>query len=83
MESRQAYHLRIQHAKQRLKQEIEQSQSRRDSYKEKIKTIDKKIDDIIEFMHGKYPFKMGSLRNKWKIEREKEEFRIGTNMASQ
>ena len=26
-------------------------------------------------MHGKYPFKMESLRNKWKTEREKEEFR--------
>ena len=30
---------------------------------------------ITEFMHGKYPFKMESLRNKWKTEREKEEFR--------
>ena len=27
-------------------------------------------------MHGKYPFKMESLRNKWKTEREKEEFRF-------
>ena len=74
-ESKQEYQLRIKHAKQRLKQEIELSQSKRDSYKEKIKTIDKKIEDIIEFMHAKYPFKMESLRNKWKTEREKEEFR--------
>ena len=47
-ETNQEYQLRLKHAKQTLKQEIELAPSKRDSYKEKIRSIDERIDDTIE-----------------------------------
>ena len=72
-ETKQEFQLRTKHARQKLKQEMELSESKRNTYEKRIKTIDDKIDNLIEMKYGEYPLKMQSIKNKWKTECEKEE----------
>ena len=72
-ETKQEYRLRIEHAKQRLKQEIEILESRRDTYEKKTKKIDNEIDNMIKLKYDKDPARKEFFRHKWKAECNIEE----------
>ena len=72
-ETKQEFQLRTKHARQRLRQEMELSESKKNTYEKRIKKIDERINDLIEMKYGDYPLKMHSIRNQWKTECEKEE----------
>ena len=72
-ETKQEYELRIEHAKEKLKQEIQIAESRRDSYEKKTKVLDNKIDNMIMRKYDKDPIKKEYLRNQWKSECKAEE----------
>ena len=72
-ETKQEFQLRTKHARQKLRQEMELSELKKNTYEKRIKTIDERINDLIEMKYGDYPLKMHSIRNQWKTECEKEE----------
>ena len=56
-ESKHEYQLRVEHAKQKLKQEIQILESRRDTYEKKTKMMDNEIDNMIVTKYDKHPMK--------------------------
>ena len=72
-ETKQEFQLRTKHARQKLTQEMELSESKKNTYGKRMKTIDERINDLIEMKYGDYPLKMQSIRNQCKTECEKEE----------
>ena len=72
-ESKQEYQLRVEHAKQKLKQEIEILESRRDTYEKKTKMMDNEIDNMIMTKYDKLPINKEYFRNKWIAECKTEE----------
>ena len=56
-ETRQEYELRIEHAKEKLKQEIQIAESRRDSYEKKTEMLDNEIDNTMMRKYNKNPVK--------------------------
>ena len=75
-ETKQENQLRIEHAKQKLKQEIHIAESRRDTYEKKTKMLDNEIDNMIMTKYDKDPFKKEYLRHQWKSECKTEEVKL-------
>ena len=74
-ESKHEYQLRVEHAKEKLKQEIQILESRRDTYEKKTKMMDNEIDNMIVTKYDKHPMKKEYFRNKWLAECKTEEFK--------
>ena len=72
-ESEQECQLRVKHAKQKLKQEIEIMQSRRTTYENTTKMMDNEIKNMIMTQYDKHPLKKEYFRKIWKDECEREE----------
>ena len=74
-ETKQEYQLRVEHAKEKLKQEIQILEPRRDTYEKKTKMMDNEIDNMIMTKYDKHHINKEYFRNKWIEERKTEEFK--------
>ena len=74
-ESKQEYQLRLDHSKQKLKQEIQILESRRETYEKKTKMMDNEIDTIIITKYENDPIKKEYFKNKWITECKMEELK--------
>ena len=74
-ETKEEYEVRVNQAQQKLMEEIEILRLKSDTYGEKIKMIDKEIDNMIIVKYEKHPIKKEHLRNQWKEKCKKEEMK--------
>ena len=65
-ETIQEYNLRLQHAKEKLLQETEILEFRKNKYKEKLRQMDIEIDNLIENKNRNDVSKAESLKSQWK-----------------
>ena len=65
-ETKEEYKLRVNQAQQKLMEEIEILRLKSDTYGEKIKMIDKEIDNMIIVKYENHPIKKEHLRDQWK-----------------
>ena len=74
-ETKEEYKLRVNQAQQKLMEEIEILRLKSDTYGEKIKMIDKEIDNMIIVKYENHPIKKEHLRDQWKERCKKEEIK--------
>ena len=74
-ESIQEYNLRLQHAKEKLHQETEIIEFKKNKYKQKLHRMDIEIDNLIENRHRNDMSRVESLKNQWKEDCKNEEIK--------
>jgi len=74
-ETKQEYQLRLDHSQQKLKQEIQILESKRETYEKKTKIIDNEIDTIIMTRYEKHPIKKAYFKNKLIAKCKREELK--------
>jgi len=74
-ETKQEYQLRLDHSQQKLKQEIQILESKRETYEKKTKIIDNEIDTIIMMRYEKHPIKKAYFKNKLIAKCKREELK--------